>query len=196
MGILLVALLALALIAGSSMAASISLKLSGPGAVNDSTIRVGDTVLVDIYWTNDKPRRGFTVGFEISSKDIKNVLHVSDSGKGLNKNGDVKGYNGWEDKSIFDVTGVMIPEVDWDGELPDVLGFGGAVAKQRYNAHEEMKCLSFEMIVPETGTLTVDSSFWPPGGYWKFGSGEKPEWTGPYHFKVVEAAKEAKKAEK
>lgn len=173
------------MLTGSAMSASVSLKLSGPGAVNDSTIKAGKHVFVDVYWTNDKDRRGFTAGFKFLSKDIKQIVHVADSGKGLNKNGDIKGYNGWQDKSVFDVTGVMCPTIDWDGKLPDVMGFGGAVAKQRWEPHKALKTMSVEMIVPKPGTLTVDSSFWPPAGYWKFGSGEKADWAGPYHFKVV-----------
>jgi len=153
--------------------------------VNDSTIKAGEKVSVDVYWTNDKERRGFTVGFKFDSKDIKQIVHVADSGKGLNLLGDIKGHNGWQDKSIFDITGVLVPEIDWDGKLPDLVGFGGAVGKQRYLPHEDMKCLSFDLIVPDAGTLVVDSAFFPPGGYWKFGSGEQPEWKGPYSFHVV-----------
>ncbi|UCC45093.1 MAG: hypothetical protein JSU65_04020, partial [Candidatus Zixiibacteriota bacterium] len=134
--IILISCLILLLAAAAAMGASVSLKLSGPGAVNDSTIAIGQNVFVDIYWANDKDRRGFTAGFVIKSEDIKTVVHVADSGKGLNELGDVKGYNGWEDKSVFDITGVMVPTNDWDGELPDILGFGGAVAKQMWGPHE------------------------------------------------------------
>jgi len=45
-GMLTFTLLALMLIAGSSMAGSIAMKLSGPGAVNDSTIKAGENVFV------------------------------------------------------------------------------------------------------------------------------------------------------
>jgi len=185
-GILTLTLLALMLIAGSSMAGSIAVKLSGPGAVNDSTIKAGENVFFDLYWANDTIRKGFMVGFELSSEDIGEVIHVFDSTGGLNNNGDVKGHNGFENKSIFDLFGIKAPEVDWNGKLPDVIGMGGVVVKQRYRPHEEMKCISWELIVPTPGTLSIDSTFWAPGGYWKYDNGELPQWGGPYYFTVIE----------
>lgn len=170
----------------SAMAASVTMKISGPGAINDSTIKMGEPVFVDIYWANDKDkRRGFTTGFYIASKDIKKIIHVADSGKGLNKVGDIKGHNGWENTSVWDFAGIWAPEVNWDGTLPDTIGFGGATMKQDYNKHDEMKVLSMEMIIPEEGTIVIDSCFYRPGGFWKFGSGEKPTWGGPYEYKVI-----------
>ena len=72
--------------------AEISVKVAlGAGAVNDSTIKAGEKVSLDIYLANDKPHRGMTFGFKLSSADIKAVVHVADSGNGLNKNGDIRG---------------------------------------------------------------------------------------------------------
>jgi len=168
----------------------VSMKLSGPGAVNNSTIKAGENVLVDIYIANDTFFTGFSLGFTVKSPMIKNIIHVIDSGNGLNENGDIKGYNGWQDKSIWDFGGVFTVEHDWDGELPEVLGFGGLCIEKQYLPHDLMKVLSFEMIVPDTGLITVDSSFFPPGGRWIFlapppGQTEEPNWLGPYTFKVV-----------
>ena len=160
-------------------------KLSGPGAVNDSTIKAGEKVSFDIWMSNLKPRRGLSVGFKLTSDDIKEVIHPADSGKGLNKRGDVKGHNGWHDKSIFDFTGVLPAEKDWDGILPDTLGFGALVVKSSYEPHDMMKTLSFDLIVPTPGTLHVDSTYFPPGGNWQYGLGGRPGWGGPYTFKVV-----------
>ena len=185
-GILIAVSLVVLLAAGSSMAGSIALKLSGPGAVNDSTIKAGKSVFLDFYMTNDKTRKGFMIGFKLSSKDIKEVIHVTDTTGGLNHNGDIKGHNGFNDKSTFDLFGVKVPEIDWDGKLPDVIGMGGVVVKQRYEPHEIQKCLSMELVVPQSGTLTIDSTFWPPGGYWKYDNAELPEWKGPYSFSVIE----------
>ncbi len=175
---------------GSALAGSVGMKISGPGAVNDSTIKAGDTVTVDIYIANDTTFTGFSLGFKIVSKDIKKVVHVADSGNGLNDLGDIKGHNGWNDKSIWDFGGVFAVERDWDGELPETLGFGGLCVKQKYTPHEKMKVLSFDMIVPDTGTITIDSSFFPPGGRWLFsapppGPAEEPDWLGPYTFQVA-----------
>ena len=174
----------------SVLAGSVSMKISGPGAVNDSTIKVGEKVSVDIFIANDTVFRGYSLGFTVKSPTIKTVAHVVDSGNGLNDRGDIKGYNGWEDKSIWDFGGVFVVERDWDGELPELLGFGGLCIKKRYEQHELAKVLSFEMIVPEAGVITIDSSFFPPGGTWMFsapppGRTEEPDWLGPYTFKVI-----------
>ena len=180
----------LAFLASSALSGSIGLKISGPGAVNDSTIKAGEKVSVDIYVANDKVFKGYSFGFKINSPTIKSIVHVADSGNGINKRGDVKGHNGWEDKSIWDFGGVFVAERDWDGKLPDTLGLGGLCIKKEYKPHELSKVLSFELIVPEAGTLTIDSSFFPPGGSWMFsapppGPTEEPKWKGPYTYKVV-----------
>jgi hypothetical protein len=165
--------------------AEIAIKLSGPGAVNDSTIKVGQKVSVDLYFSNDKERKAFTAGFKISSPDIKTVVHPADSGKGVNETGDIKGYNGWQDNSVWDLKGILVNKGDWDGNLPDYVGLGGVAVKQRFNAQPSTKQIGLDLIVPEPGTLIVDSVFFPPGGYWKFADGEMPIWKGPYKFMVV-----------
>ncbi|MBU0983611.1 MAG: hypothetical protein KKA42_07060 [candidate division Zixibacteria bacterium] len=183
---MLLLVLVIAFSAGTAFGADIKMKISGKGAVDANTIKAGEPVSVDIYWSNDKEgRRGFTCGFKVTSKDIKEIVHVVDSGKGLNPRGDIKGHNGWQDASVWDFAGVWTPEVDWDGKLPDQIGFGGAVVKKQYGPHELTKVLSFDIIVPEAGTIVIDSAFFPPGGYWKFGSGEKMTWDGPHTYKVV-----------
>lgn len=184
--VLCIAVLALCLCAGMVTAATITLKVSGEGALNDSTIIVGKPVSIDYYWENDKDgRRGFTTGFRIFSDDIKKIVHVADSGNGLNPQGDIKGHNGWEGTEVWDFSGVWTPLPDWDGNLPDTIGFGGVTVHKRYDKHPNQKVLSFDIIVPTPGTLHIDSVFTRPGGYWKFVNNEKPVWTGPYAFKVV-----------
>ena len=174
------------LTAGSLMPASVSLKISGEGAVNDSTIQAGKPVSVDIYFENDSVWAGFTLGFAIKSPDIKTITHVVDSGMGINDRGDVKGFNGWENKSIWDLAGIFVVESDWDGTLPELLGLGGVCVKQRYHPHEWQKNMSFDIIVNEPGTLVVDSAFFPPGGNWLFSPpAHEPVWDGPFQYKVV-----------
>lgn len=170
----------------SVFAAEVGLQLTGPGAINDSTIKVGEKVTVDIMFLNDTSWAGFTLGFAISSPDIKRIEHPADSGNGLNEHGDVKGYNGFDDRSIWDLAGIFVVPRDWDGELPELMGFGGVCVKQRYEAHDWEKKLSFDLVVPEPGTLVIDSAFFPPGGNWLYSApAHEPVWHGPYQFKVV-----------
>jgi hypothetical protein len=179
---------------------TISVGISGPGAVNDSTIKIGQPVSVDIYWTNkDDDRRGFTTGFRVFSETIKSIRHWPDSGKdytlpdssiGISESGDIRAHAGWEGTKVWDFTGIRLVPIDWDGNLPDTIGFGGLVVKNRYGAHEMKKVLSWTMVVPQAGTIVVDSSFFRPGGIWAVvgpdGIEMKPVWGGPYKFKVVE----------
>ena len=173
------------LIAATAMAGEVSMKLSGPGVVNDSTIKAGQPVSADLYFSNDKVRRGISVGFKITSDDIKQIVHVIDSGNGLNELGDIKGYNGWQDKSVFDLTGLMAIEENWDAALPDTVGFVGIVIKKRWQPQELQKQVSITFSVPDPGTFVIDSTFWPPGGDWMYDNSEKPEWGGPYKISVV-----------
>ena len=183
-----IAVFVLFLFTGSAMAAgSISAKISGPGALNDSTIKAGEKFSIDIYMTNDTLRRGMSFGFRLTSDEIKKVIHVKDSVENVrgNENGDIRGHNGWEDKTVWDFSGLLATMTDWDGNLPDTVGFAGVVIKQRYKPHDLLKNISMDLIVNEEGTLVFDSSFFPPGGKWKYDNNEIPAWGGPYKFKVV-----------
>ncbi len=184
--VLITAIAALLLCAGSTMASSVSIKLSGPGAVNDSTIKAGEKVSFDIYILNDGSFTCFSMGFKISSSDIAVVAHPADSGNGKNSAGDVKAFGGFEDASIFDLGGLYVVESDWDGKLPDLIGFGGLCAHKSYDAHENGKRMSFDLLFDGAGTVVVDSSFFPPGGQWVFAQPKHaPAWGGPYTFQVV-----------
>lgn len=172
----------------------VSLKISGPGAVDSTTIKVGEPVNFDFYFANNADGgRGFTTGFCLKSEDIKKVTHVTDSGKGLNDEGDIKGYNGWQNTEVWDFAGVWTPRPDWDGVLPDTMGFAGAVVGTRYNKHEKKKVLSWSLQFDEAGSVTVDSCFVRPGTVWQIihvdadgnRTETKPSWGGPYTFKVV-----------
>ncbi|UCG60618.1 MAG: hypothetical protein JSV52_09805 [Candidatus Zixiibacteriota bacterium] len=183
----LIVVLALLIVAGSAAATEVSVKISGPGAVNDSTIKAGEPVSFDIYIENDRKFTCFTMGFKMISKDIKKVVHVADTTGGLNERGDVKGYNGWQDASIYDLGGVYVIEADWDGTLPEVVGFGGLCAYKKYEPHDLQKCLSWDLRIEQPGSITVDSSYFSPGGKWIFGQpAHEPAWKGPYTFLVVQ----------
>lgn len=164
-----------------------SLKLSGPGAVNDSTIKAGESFFLDIYATTDKHRKGVSVGFSITSPDnITNIWPVADSGKGVSPDGSVKGHSGWENFDVWDLTGLRFVPVNWDGSLPELIGFGGVAIKNGFHKSEPDKKISIELVVEETGTLVVDSAFFPPTGRWLLvPPTDRPDWGGPYRFKVV-----------
>lgn len=184
--------LIISMLCGAAFGASVSVGVSGKGAVNDSTVIAGEPFSVDVYVANDSIQRGFTLGFKLKSENIKSIVHVADSGKGLSSKGDVKGHNGWQDKSIWDLNGIFVVESNWDGNLPDTIGFGGVCVKQQYAPHEKLKCLSMDLIAPTEGTLVIDSSFWSPSGIWIF-AGENqtariPKWGGARKVKVISKA--------
>lgn len=173
-------------ISASLMAIDIDLKLSGKGVVNDSTVKAGEPFSVDVIITNDGNFKGFSFGFKLLSNDIESITHPADSGKGLNKNGDVKGYAEFADRSLFDLGGVYAVEKNWDGKFPELLGFGGISTKTFYEPHEAAKKLSFDLLINEEGQFLIDSSFFPPSGKWLFVPPESPPvWRGPYLFHVV-----------
>lgn len=189
-------LLACAALAISASATDVYMKISGPGAVNDSTIKAGQEVSFDLYYSNSRNGgRGFSTGFVVKSPDIKKVVHVADSTGGLTDLGDIKGHNGWQNTEVWDFAGVWTPSPNWDGALPDTIGFAGAVVKKRWNKHESVKAISLHMIFEEPGTVVFDSTFVRPGTEWMVihkddQTGErwesKPGWGGPYTLTVVE----------
>ncbi|PWB74489.1 hypothetical protein C3F09_03925 [candidate division GN15 bacterium] len=180
------------MLVASGMAATVSMKLSGAGKVNDSTIKAGEKVSLDIYFDNEKPRMGLSLGFKLSSPDksITTIVHPADSGKGLAPSaGDIKGYGIYANKSVFKVLNQPVL-ADWDGKLPDVMGFMTMVLKDPWATQPVAKNYSIDLIVPTAGTLVVDSAFFPPGGKWIFVTEANqppdiPVWKGPYKFKVV-----------
>ena len=114
--------------AATAMSSTVSIKLSGAGKVNDSTIKAGQKVSLDIYFDNEVPRMGLSLGFRIFSPDksITTILHPADSGNGIEDSkggvrGDIKGYNGFEDKAIFNLLNKAVI-TNWDGKLPDTMG--------------------------------------------------------------------------
>lgn len=173
---------------------SVIMKLSGPGAVNDSTIKAGQRVSVNIYFGTKQELRALSLGLRLYSTDIKTIQHASDTGQALTEEGDIKGWNGWNDFTKWDFLNKAVLK-NWDGILPDTLGFVTAVAKKKYTPHEEMKIYSIDLVIPEPGTIMIDTAFYPPGGSWKavlapkapgdHKTDERPSWKGPYKWTVV-----------
>ncbi len=184
--------LALMLAAGMVYSADVSMKISGPGRVDDTTIKAGQKVTFDVYITNEIDRQGLSVGFKFFSPDssIKEIKHPADSGKGMeNTAGDAKAYGPYEGHTTFDIMNAFVTD-NWDGQLPDVAGFMAHIMKKVYKAHETTKAYSIDLVVPTPGTLAVDSSFFGAGGVWMMVTDpqmepHQPAWKGPYTFKVV-----------
>ncbi len=188
-----IAALLCALFVSAATAASVSMKLSGPGKVNDTTIKAGQKVSLDLYLSNDTTHMGLSVGFKFSSPDgsIKTIVHPVDSTvKAVEgSKGDIIAFNGFEDRSRFDLLNQVVLS-DWDGKLPDVMGFMMHVFKKRWDKMPETKAYSIQFVVPEAGMLKVDSCFFPPAGRWiatteKAIVSDVPKWGGPYKFRVV-----------
>jgi hypothetical protein len=186
------AVLMLVLSAGMALSATVSMKISGPGKVNDSTIKAGEKVSFDVYIMNEIDRKGLSVGFKFFSPDssIKQIKHPADSGKGMeNTAGDVKSWGPYNGHDMFDLLNSAVSD-DWDGKLPDNMGFMTHIMKKTYLKLDNMKAYSMDVIVPNPGTLVVDSSFFGSGGVWMMVTEATmephiPEWKGPYKFKVV-----------
>ncbi|MBK7143367.1 MAG: hypothetical protein IPH75_14940 [bacterium] len=185
--------MSLVLMAGMAYSADVSMKISGPGAVDATTIKAGQKVTFDVYITNEIERRGLSIGFKFYSPDstIKSISHPADSGKGMdNTKGDVKSWGPYAGSKTFDVLNAAVTD-NWDGTLPDVMGFMAHIMYKKYMPHENMKAYSMDVIVPNAGTLAVDSSFFEPGGNWMMVTEatepepHRPTWNGPYTFKVV-----------
>lgn len=184
-------------LATSPFAVSVSMKISGPGVVNDSTIKAGQKVSLDFYWENKSEYNGFSSGFRLFSPDksITAVSYPADSGKGMNKHGNMKAFNGWETKQVFDF-GFWASEPEVDGQLPELFGYAGVCMKQRWNPHPLQKTSSFEFVVNGAGKLVIDTSNTSPH-YLKvtrtrlaadttnLPSSEIPTWGGPYTLRVV-----------
>jgi len=177
---------------GVVQAAEIRIEISGEGAIDSTTIKAGKPVSFDIMMENDAMRTGITFGFKLTSDEIKSIKHVADKKGGLTPDGDVKGHNGFEDSSIWDLTKVMVVRHDWDGKMPELIGFGALCRNEEYLEHKMERKLSFQVQFDEAGTIAIDSAFYPPGGRWMYASPpntiptHKPKWDGPFEFKVVE----------
>jgi hypothetical protein len=63
----------------------------------------------------------------LTSPDIKTITHPEDQDNGMGEHGDVRAYNGWENKSIWSLGGMYVVKRDWDGKVPELIGFGDKV---------------------------------------------------------------------
>ncbi|HSH00405.1 MAG TPA: hypothetical protein VLB27_10165, partial [candidate division Zixibacteria bacterium] len=99
-------------------------------------------------------------------------------------------FNGFEDKSIWDMGGLRTPVRSWDGSLPDTVLIGGVAMNKGLEPCKMTHFVSFALQADAAGTLCIDSAFVEPGGDWLFASTEgsiRPGWNGPYCVTVVKA---------
>lgn len=168
-------------------------KISGDAVVGEDTILVGEEFSLDLYLSNVEKQNGFTLGFILSGKKgFKGVRHVQPDS--VDKAGEnVTAHNGFEDKSIWDMTGIMKPVFSWDGEFPDSILLGGIALNKGWEKTDLERYVSIAMEAKSTGHFCIDSAFIPPGGSWMYADQTEPVWEGPYCFTVVK--KKAKEAE-
>lgn len=171
----------------------VKITISGEGVVNDSTIKVGKPVTVEVHFANDTTRSVFTTGFKMTSDDVKTIKHVKDDNSIFLDSVWVGGYNGFQDKTIWDMTGLRVVPIDWDGNMPELIGFGGVAVRQGLPKQDFTKQFSWDFIAEQTGTIVIDSSFYPPRNRWIFATPERaggepvePDWYGPYTITVIE----------
>ena len=173
-----------------SLVSALRLEVSGEGAIGKDKIKSGVPFMIDVYASNGGDQSGFTVGFEFTGKDgLKSVVHVfdKDADSATYHLSSISAYNGFEDRSIWDLGGLQRRVDSWDGNLPDSALVGGISMNNVWKATAEKKYFSFEMIAVGSGTLCIDSAYIPPGGAWMFAPGPNPVWEGPYCFKVIAA---------
>lgn len=177
----------------SSNAQQAIFKISGDAVVGEDSIVVGEEFSLDLYLSNVEKQSGFTLGFVLSGKKgFKGVRHVQPDSV-LTAGENVRAHNGFEDKSIWDMTGIMKPVFSWDGKLPDSILIGGIAMNKGWEKTDLERYVSITMEALSTGQFCIDSSFIPPGGSWMYADQTEPVWEGPYCFTVVAKKKEKKK---
>ncbi|MFQ5606451.1 MAG: hypothetical protein ACE5GA_00785 [Candidatus Zixiibacteriota bacterium] len=171
-------------------------KVSGEGAIGEDSILVGKEFSLDLYLSNVSMQAGFTLGFILSAKKgLKGVQHIqpdSVTTAGMN----VVGHNGFDDKSVWDLTGLKAPVYSWDGKLPDSILIGGIALNAGWDKTDLKRYVSIALKASSAGQLCVDSAFIPPGGSWMYADQTEPVWEGPYCFAAVKKAPKKKKAAK
>ena len=175
-----------------SVFSAVRLEVSGEGAIGKDKIKAGAPFSVDLYASNGGEQSGFTLGFQFTGKDgLKSVVHIfdKDADSAVYHLSSINAYNGFEDRSIWDLGGIQKRVDSWDGTLPDSALVGGISMNNVWGVTAEKKYFSFEMIAISAGTLCIDSAYIPPGGAWMYAPGPNPAWGGPYCFKVVAAGK-------
>ncbi|MCH9031695.1 MAG: hypothetical protein IIB00_05490 [candidate division Zixibacteria bacterium] len=182
--------------ATDSLVSAVRVEVSGEGAIGKDKIESGVPFNMDVYASNGSKRSGFTLGFQFTGKDgLKSVVHIfdKDADSASYHLSSISAYNGFEDRSIWDLGGLQRRVDSWDGNLPDSALVGGICMNNVWGVTTEKKYFSFEMIAVGAGTLCIDSAYIPPGGAWMFAPGSNPSWEGPYCFEVV-AKEKAEKA--
>ncbi len=177
----------------SSYAQQAVFKISGDAVVGDDSVLVGEEFSLDLYLSNVEKQTGFTLGFILSGKKgFKGVRHVQPDSV-LKAGANVTGQNGFENKSIWDMTGLMKPVFSWDGKLPDSILVGGIAMNKGWEKTDLERYVSIALEAKSTGQFCIDSAFIPPGGSWMYADQTEPVWEGPYCFTVVKKKEEKKK---
>ena len=183
---------ALCLITGSVSAQQVMVGVSGDGVIGKDSVKVGAPFMFDISLENKGSYKGFTLGFKLYGKDgLKKIGHqwtLSPDDSAFQASSDILAFNGFEDRSIWDMTGLQTPVFSWDGALPDTALIGGVAMNKGFEPCKLTHFVSFALEGVEAGTLCIDSAFVEPGGDWLYASTEgsaRPSWNGPYCVTIV-----------
>ncbi|MFQ5608103.1 MAG: hypothetical protein ACE5GA_09160 [Candidatus Zixiibacteriota bacterium] len=183
-------------IAGSAAAQGVKMKVGGEGVIGKDSVRAGESFSFDLYMSNDGFYSGFTLGFKLYGEGgIKTVKHAwtsSPKDSAFDPSSNIHPFNGFEDKSVWDMGGFMRRVQDWDGKLPDYALIGGVAMNKGWNKCDFTHFVSFEMSANGKGKVCMDSAFVSPGGDWLYASKDgaiTPGWAGPYCVTVVPGKK-------
>ncbi|MBN4076096.1 dockerin type I repeat-containing protein [Gemmatimonas aurantiaca] len=114
---------------------------------------------------------GLTAGFMISSPDnsITTITHTA--GPSFTPD--------WNSQNLDGTNGPVVTLNSWDGSLPDSMLGGWAVFfGDGWGSEQLAEVIYFSMIIDEgqSGTVCIDSGFFPPAGEWLAYPDGSPQW--------------------
>lgn len=109
---------------------------------------------------------GGTVGFIVYSPDgaDANLVHSVTMGPD------------WGGTTYWDLPSGLLT-LDLDGTLPEQILTGGATIAKGFNAPDFIEVITFSIDINDSGTICIDSAFYPPAGDWTMSPDGPPSWT-------------------
>ncbi|MBU8935037.1 MAG: T9SS type A sorting domain-containing protein [candidate division Zixibacteria bacterium] len=167
----------------SGVQAGITITTEGPGAGDGDTIICGQPVTFNVNLLNDAGEDlvGITNGFRIYSPTGATwQTPTYDTAGGLD--------------NYFDLV-LLLQGFSVDGSGADTIALGGAsmMSPNLPNGYDDVILRINTQMAPSSDgdTICIDSSFYPPGGSWRWATttgSVEPGWDGPHCYKVVPSA--------